>query len=655
MRKKSKKIRNLAIYGIIGIIAYALIFQGGLPFVSADFNIPEMRTVGSSRNSAGGSGQGSTSSSSSAGYFDCSVRLASYSIDGRGNTIKSYSGNIFTDSVTLSLTDDGIDLAGLVMIPQIKCNATTSDEYQMLIRDTKLQVTVSVDGKAFDSKAMSINNKKLQKNQWSDVGNFAYYASVLEEKIKQQRGDGDYTANVKFILRGTVNVFWGSTQGYGYDYKFGIPSGKVSVTAPIEVKTDKPQDPDGDGFIGEYDDCPNEPETFNGYDDYDGCPDEVKDDTQKETTPDTPTTPENEKELHDATILHHVKLFYTNGKEKQLQVQGGNVELVMQSVAPKPQLARGGDAIDKIVIQPYLMVGSPDWSMHNAQYTAKAVMTVMGVDYEIPIGSPSRVVTTSAQDIMNQGYGLALGKVTLDKITIQSKQIMEVINPTPIEFEVQIDGEVQLRNVRDQGIYKGVVISTLELTNMKYGNPSLPDDETPDECAGLAGMFSPACKPDDDFEPTPENPCPVGVQNKQTLTCDKETNKDLDGDGEITVTDDKTFKEKCESNGWTVIQSKSGNLSCVEPEDSGNGGTDTNGTGGTNVVTEEEGGVTTTGGLTGWCSGELSREQCIQKLLSDPYSLVMLIVAGVIFIGLIGGMVARSKNNYGFNVPSVRY
>ena len=35
MRRKSNKIRNLAIYGVIGIIAYALIFQGGLPFAEA--------------------------------------------------------------------------------------------------------------------------------------------------------------------------------------------------------------------------------------------------------------------------------------------------------------------------------------------------------------------------------------------------------------------------------------------------------------------------------------------------------------------------------------------------------------------------------------------------------------------------------------------
>ena len=636
MRRKSNKIRNLAIYGVIGVIAYALIFQGGLPFADGTFNIPELRTVGTPRSS---SGSDASSSPTSSGYFNCSIQLKSTTVDGRGNILKTYSGNIYSGSVTLELTDAGKDLGGIIMNPQFKCNATTNENYQMQIKKGELQISASVDGKLMESDRLVIYNRSLEKNEWTDVGNFSYYGNDLEQKIKNARGTGDYTANVKFILHGNVKVFWGSTQGYGYNYEFGIPRGAISVTAPLEVKTERPSDPDGDRFIGEYDDCPNEAEVFNGYLDYDGCPDTVKQEPQQETNPEPETDPELESELKSAEIFHKVDIFYSDGGRELIQIKDGNIELIEQSYLPpeKPTLSVDSKSINRIEVEPFLLVDSADWTMNKTEYTAKAVMTLKGMPYEINIGRPTSATTTSSQDILNQGYGLSLGKVIISGTTIASQQILEAISPTDVSFEVQVDGEVTLRNVRDQGIYKGVVISTVELFNMKYGSQNLIIQEENNN-----PFFQP--KDDDEFIPTPENPCPVGVQNIITKTCEDENNDDVDGDGRITNEDDNTFKTECENNGWIVSQTNSGSLICNKP------------TGDDRIVDyfppnenqlTTEGNIGGSNGLTGYCNGELSTEQCVQKLLSNPIELTFIIIAIVIFLGLIGGLVMRGRTNYG--------
>ena len=60
-----------------------------------------------------------------------------------------------------------------------------------------------------------------------------------------------------------------------------------------------------------------------------------------------------------------------------------------------------------------------------------------------------------------------------------------------------------------------------------------------------------------------------------------------------------------------------------------------------------EGNIGGSNGLTGYCNGELSTEQCVQKLLSNPIELTFIIIAIVIFLGLIGGLVVRGRTNYG--------
>ena len=287
MRRKSNKIRNLAIYGVIGVIAYALIFQGGLPFAEAgtfEIKIPPP-----------------ASQANISGFINCSLQSKLTTIETRGATIETYSGNWFSGSPSFSLTDDGTNMAGVVLQPQISCYQSTGNP--IIVDRATLQVDVYANGQLIKSDKKSSSRINTGDGKMTNLMYFSMYSNDLEPLIKQKLGSGDYPVKLTFYVHGDLKVYYANYSSLKYDFK--IPTRALSVDGSIAIKSDVDLDPDGDRIRGEYDKCPDQKENFNGFEDGDGCPDSPPEQREADNNqPDPAPNPNDADTIDKAEILY---------------------------------------------------------------------------------------------------------------------------------------------------------------------------------------------------------------------------------------------------------------------------------------------------------------------------------------------------------------
>ena len=610
MRRKSNKIRNLAIYGVIGVIAYALIFQGGLPFAEAgtfEIKIPPP-----------------ASQASISGFINCSLQSKLTTIETRGATIETYSGNWFSGSPSFSLTDDGTNMAGVVLQPQISCYQSTGNP--IIVDRATLQVDVYANGQLIKSDKKSSSRINTGDGKMTNLMYFSMYSNDLEPLIKQKLGSGDYPVKLTFYVHGDLKVYYANYSSLKYDFK--IPTRALSVDGSIAIKSDVDLDPDGDRIRGEYDKCPDQKENFNGFEDGDGCPDSPPEQREADNNqPDPAPNPNDADTIDKAEILYQFLIKYTGGNQ-QLLLSGGEIELTQQSLTGSEKLGGANQKINSIEMTPYLMFdeSNKDWTLHQSDIVSSVTMNFMGTDVKIDTGRLTGAFKTSAQDVFNEGYGLSLGKTVLQnpQVVAQLTNLNKdaSISPIDIKLTFMIEGEVKLKKVGQNGIYEGAVISSVDVTDLRYGSLS----------GGGGSIFEP-----ETFTPSSSNPCPDNmVQDSINKECVPE---DPQNEGQPLPKSNPTptsFKNECNDAGWFVQGD-----SCVPPVEDD---------------TPYWSGNPTTAGI-GTSISEvcenLTTEQCLEKATSDPIQLTFIIIAIVIFLGLIGGLVMRGRTNYGsgYQIP----
>lgn len=610
MRRKSNKIRNLAIYGVIGIIAYALIFQGGLPFAEAgtfEIKIPPP-----------------ASQAGISGFINCSLQSKLTTIETRGATIETYSGNWFSGSPSFSLTDDGTNMAGVVLQPQISCYQSTGNP--IIVDRATLQVDVYANGQLIKSDKKSSSRINTGDGKMTNLMYFSMYSNDLEPLIKQKLGSGDYPVKLTFYVHGDLKVYYANYSTLKYDFK--IPTRALSVDGSIAIKSDVDLDPDGDRIRGEYDKCPDQKENFNGFEDGDGCPDSPPE--QREAIPEQPDpapNPNDADTIDKAEILYQVKVNYAGGTQ-QVLLSGGTVELSPQSLLGSESFGGTNQKINNVEVLTYMIFDdeNKDWTLHESDLVGGFVMNFMGKDIDIGKGTVTGAYKTSTQDIMNEGYGLFLGKQQLTNPSVISKLASvnkdASISPIDIKLTYNIEGEVQLKKLGQVGTYKSAVIGSVDINDLRYGSLS----------GGGGSIFEP-----DTFTPSESNPCPDNmVQDSINKECIPE---DPQNEGQPLPKSNPTptsFSQDCNDAGWFVQGD-----SCVPPVEDD---------------TPYWSGNPTTAGI-GTSISEvcenLTTEQCLGKATSDPIQLTIIIIVAVIFIGLVGGFVMRGRTQYGsgYQIP----
>ena len=610
MRRKSNKIRNLAIYGVIGIIAYALVFQGGIPFANAgtfEIKIPPP-----------------ASQAGISGFINCSLQSKLTTIETRGATIETYSGSWFSGSPTFSLTDDGTNMAGVVLQPQISCYQSTGNP--IIVDRATLQVDVYANGNLIDSDKKSSSRINTGDGKMTNLMYFSMYANDLEPLIKKKLGSGDYPVKLTFYVHGDLKVYYEKYSSLKYDFK--IPSRALSVDGSIAIKSDVDLDPDGDRIRGEYDKCPNEKENFNGFEDGDGCPDSPPE--QREAIPEQPdpaTDPNNADAIDNAEILYQVKVNYVGGTQ-QVLLSGGTIELSPQSLLGSENLG-SNQKINNVEVSTYMIFDdeNKDWTLHQSNLVGGFVMNFMGKEIDIGKGTVTGAYKTSTQDIMNKGWGLFLGKQQLTNPSVVSKLASEnkdaSISPIDIKLTYNIEGEVQLKKLSQVGTYKGAVISSVDINDLRYGS--------------LSGGGGTSYSSDDVYRGSEDSPCPDNmVQDSINKDCVPE---DPQNEGQPLPKSNPiptSFKNECNDAGWFVQGG-----TCVPPVDDDTpywSGNPTNAGVNTTINCVSEG---------------MTTEQVLASCTSDPIQLTVIIVVAVIFIGLVGGFVMRGRNKYGggYQIP----
>ena len=601
-RKKSK-IRYLAVLAFIGVIGYALVFQGGIPFANAgtfEIKIPPP-----------------ASQAGISGFINCSLQSKLTTIETRGAIIETYSGSWFSGSPTFSLTDDGTNMAGVVLQPQISCYQSTGNP--IIVDRATLQVDVYANGNLIDSDKKSSSRINTGDGKMTNLMYFSMYTNDLEPLIKKKLGSGDYPVKLTFYVHGDLKVYYEKYSSLKYDFK--IPSRALSVDGSIAIKSDVDLDPDGDRIKGEYDKCPNEKENFNGFEDGDGCPDSPPE--QREAIPEQPdpaTDPNNADAIDNAEILYQVKVNYVGGTQ-QVLLSGGTIELSPQSLLGSENLG-SNQKINNVEVSTYMIFDdeNKDWTLHQSNLVGGFVMNFMGKEIDIGKGTITGAYKTSTQDIMNEGWGLFLGKQKLTNPSVVSKLSSEnkdaSISPIDIKLTYNIEGEVQLKKLSQVGTYKGAVISSVDINDLRYGSLS----------GGGGSIFEP-----DTFTPSESNPCPDNmVQDSINKECVPE---DPQNEGQPLPKSNPTptsFSQECNDAGWFVQGG-----TCVPPVDDDTpywSGNPTNAGVNTTINCVSEG---------------MTTEQALASCTSDPIQLTFIIIAVVVFIGLIGGLVMRGRNNYG--------
>jgi hypothetical protein len=604
MRRKSNKIRNLAIYGVIGVIAYALIFQGGLPFAEAgtfEIKIPPP-----------------ASQAGISGFINCSLQSKLTTIETRGATIETYSGNWFAGSPSFSLTDDGTNMAGVVLQPQISCYQSTGNP--IIVDRATLQVDVYANGQLIKSDKKSSSRINTGDGKMTNLMYFSMYSNDLEPLIKQKLGSGDYPVKLTFYVHGDLKVYYANYSSLKYDFK--IPTRALSVDGSIAIKSDVDLDPDGDRIRGEYDKCPDQKENFNGFEDGDGCPDSPPEQREANSEqPDPATDPDNAGVINNAEILYNIQVNYAGGDQAKT-FSGSTIELSPQSLLGSEEFGNK-QKINKVIVSAYMIFDdeNKDWTLHESDLVGGFVMNFMGKDIDLGKGTVTGAYKTSTQDIMNKGWGLFLGKQELTNPSVISKLASvnkdASISPIDIKLTYNIEGEVQLKKLGQVGIYEGAVISSLDISDLRYGN--------------ISGSSGTNYGDDDVFQSTENKPCPDNmVQDSINKECVPE---DPQNEGQPLPKSNPTptsFKNVCNDAGWFVQGD-----SCVPPveDDTPSWHGDPTKAGGETTITCVREGMTP--------------EQAIASCTSDPIQLTFIIIAIVIFLGLIGGLVMRGRTNYG--------
>lgn len=604
MRRKSNKIRNLAIYGVIGVIAYALIFQGGLPFAEAgtfEIKIPPP-----------------ASQAGISGFINCSLQSKLTTIETRGATIETYSGNWFAGSPSFSLTDDGTNMAGVVLQPQISCYQSTGNP--IIVDRATLQVDVYANGQLIKSDKKSSSRINTGDGKMTNLMYFSMYSNDLEPLIKQKLGSGDYPVKLTFYVHGDLKVYYANYSSLKYDFK--IPTRALSVDGSIAIKSDVDLDPDGDRIRGEYDKCPDQKENFNGFEDGDGCPDSPPEQREANSEqPDPATDPDNAGVINNAEILYNIQVNYAGGDQAKT-FSGSTIELSPQSLLGSEEFGNK-QKINKVIVSTYMIFDdeNKDWTLHESDLVGGFVMNFMGKDIDLGKGTVTGAYKTSTQDIMNKGWGLFLGKQELTNPSVISKLASvnkdASISPIDIKLTYNIEGEVQLKKLGQVGIYEGAVISSLDISDLRYGN--------------ISGSSGTNYGDDDVFQSTENKPCPDNmVQDSINKECVPE---DPQNEGQPLPKSNPTptsFKNECNDAGWFVQGD-----SCVPPveDDTPSWHGDPTKAGGETTITCVREGMTP--------------EQAIASCTSDPIQLTVIIIVAVIFLGLIGGLVMRGRTNYG--------
>ena len=150
-----------------------------------------------------------------------------------------------------------------------------------------------------------------------------------------------------------------------------------------------------------------------------------------------------------------------------------------------------------------------DWTLHQSDIVSSVTMNFMGSDVKIDTGRLTGAFKTSAQDVFNEGYGLSLGKTVLQnpQVVAQLTNLNKdaSISPIDIKLTFMIEGEVKLKKVGQNGIYEGAVISSVDVTDLRYGSLS----------GGGGSIFEP-----ETFTPSSSNPCPDNmVQDSINKEC----------------------------------------------------------------------------------------------------------------------------------------
>ena len=616
MRKKSPfTIKRLAIYGIIAVVGYALIFQGGFSLgqgTGFEIKLPPPDYDNMDRffvyddDFTGYDSAPLLSykySSGSSGFITCNVVQEVYPKNtGASLYEKKYSSNDYrATALPLTLLDDGKSVSSFLTQVKMKCD----DKYgEIKLKSANIQTDVtakSKDGKKsiqIGSSASTAGFRTLTEDYNQVIGTGGFVQFEMEDKLKQQVGSLDYTTKFRFEASGTVELYYDSNPSKIYTYKINTYAIPVEFNVKVQIKTQV--DTDGDGILDQWDQCDLQKETINGYRDDDGCPDsppQIQSDPTDENSPDAPKTndaptqcnppntivngnctpPQNENNpetILNGKMMYQVRTIFQDGGYNNWQIIEGGIFPVELSL-----LTETGSSDDRPIkslqIRAYLTLND-DFETTASSMKPSSKIQFMGNTYDLGEWNELRDYrNTSASNFVNT-MGANLGYYNIELQQIDAKIVNDVpdkLDPTDITITPAIHGTVKIR-IDGTNTYNVQIVDELPSLTLKYSKGT----------SGTTGGTS----------------------------------------GTTSGTTGGTGGTTSGTTGGT-----------------GTGGTSGTYTGGT-YGSDGDAPIISGGGLGNICL-DSTIEQCAIEVTENPMTLIVWIIVGIVVIGLIGGAINKRQ------------